>query len=575
MDDLKLFSSLQQKILSVFVILVLPLITLLVYYNVYTIEVIRNQVAYSNKNLLSLYTGVVDKNLEDVDKYLYSLIAQEQDLLILDRPEVDDPTLYNMARIRLFIKLSKDVVNYEKADMIFIYSEKNKDLVTAENHPLSSKDQHVLKSEILSIFNSNDSIHEDRWFLYNDRAEPSLYRLLKYGNVYVGALFNMDKLMVPFDAIHLGEKGKIVAVNQDGVPVETDPFLTENKIELKIVEGAYNMTGANSEFITVSADSRLGNFTMIAVIHERQILENIPYLRRIAYMIIIGTIIVLPIVYIFLRQTVLVPMRRVVTAMRKIKSGDWETRIEPKATSDEFAIVNESFNHMVSQIKALKISVYEEQLNHQRAELKHLQLQINPHFFLNSFNIIYQLAQVKNFELIQEMTLSLVGYFRYMFRSNLTFVPLKDEIEHTRNYLRIQEMRFPGKLTFELLVQDELLKGMVPPLVCQTFVENAMKHAVSMDHALHIAVQVCADPENLSFMLIQIEDTGKGFPAEVLIKLQQGIDLETGQGHHIGIWNMRRRLRLLYPNGNAGITFMNGMEQGAAVRIRLPIAAEL
>ncbi len=105
-------------------------------------------------------------------------------------------------------------------------------------------------------------------------------------------------------------------------------------------------------------------------------------------------------------------------------------------------MVNHTFNGMMEQIQELRIHVYEEQLNKQKAELQHLQLQINPHFFMNSLNIIYNLALVKNYALIQEMAISLVQYFRYMFRSNLTFLPLKDELQHIRNYIRIQELRF-------------------------------------------------------------------------------------------------------------------------------------
>lgn len=69
------------------------------------------------------------------------------------------------------------------------------------------------------------------------------------------------------------------------------------------------------------------------------------------------------------------------------------------------------FNRMADQIKKLKIDVYEEQLNKQRAELKHLQLQINPHFFLNSLNIIYSFTFTGQYDLIQKMSLYLMRYF--------------------------------------------------------------------------------------------------------------------------------------------------------------------
>lgn len=70
-------------------------------------------------------------------------------------------------------------------------------------------------------------------------------------------------------------------------------------------------------------------------------------------------------------------------------------RIPEYQTSEEFEIVNQRFNSMMSQIEALKIDIYEERLSKQKTELQHLQLQLNPHFFLNSLNIIYNFAQEK------------------------------------------------------------------------------------------------------------------------------------------------------------------------------------
>ncbi|ULT58745.1 histidine kinase [Neobacillus drentensis] len=80
---------------------------------------------------------------------------------------------------------------------------------------------------------------------------------------------------------------------------------------------------------------------------------------------------------------------------------------------------------MSSQIHHLTKDIYNEKLRSQQAELKHLQLQINPQFFLNSLNIIFSLATVKDFSLIQEMTRCLVEYFHFMFRSNSQLVMIQ------------------------------------------------------------------------------------------------------------------------------------------------------
>ena len=78
--------------------------------------------------------------------------------------------------------------------------------------------------------------------------------------------------------------------------------------------------------------------------------------------------------------------------------------------------MNSTFNNMLEEIDKLKSDVYEEKISRQKAELKHLQGQVNPHFYLNSLNIIYTLARTGELELLEEMCTCLIDYFRYMFQ---------------------------------------------------------------------------------------------------------------------------------------------------------------
>jgi two-component system sensor histidine kinase YesM len=258
--------------------------------------------------------------------------------------------------------------------------------------------------------------------------------------------------------------------------------------------------------------------------------------------------------------------------MKRIQQGDIEVRIEPYDTSEEFQIVNSTFNKMMEQIHELKINIYEEKINRQKAELQHLQLQINPHFFLNSLNIIHTLARGKNFELIQEMTLCLIQYFRYMFRSNLTFVSLKDELQHVRNYVRIQELRFPESLSYKLNVPDFLLNKPVPPLIIHTFIENSIKYVISRDEEIHLSVNIelIDDRSVLPSFKIIIKDNGNGFKEEVLSELRAGNRIADEQGEHIGIWNVQRRLSLLY-KGHAKFFVGNSEPKGAFIEMILPL----
>ncbi|MNJ52806.1 Sensor histidine kinase YpdA [compost metagenome] len=276
----------------------------------------------------------------------------------------------------------------------------------------------------------------------------------------------------------------------------------------------------------------------------------------------------------FIRNNLLIPLKRIVSVMNRIGEGNVKFRIEPYPTSDEFELVNKTFNHMMAQIEELKINVYEEKLNKQKAELQHLQLQINPHFFLNTLNILYNLALVHDFELIKEMTLRLVRYFRYMFRSNLTLLPLHEELEHVTNYIQIQQLRFQNSLSYDISIPEELSKVYVPPLVVQTFIENSIKHATQMDNPLQLTIEIEMEPSDSDpHIRIRIKDTGKGFPADELLELQAGKRIIDEQGEHIGIWNVWHRLRLMYGE-RAEMLFYNHTPSGAVVEIKLPLQTD-
>ncbi len=222
---------------------------------------------------------------------------------------------------------------------------------------------------------------------------------------------------------------------------------------------------------------------------------------------------------------------------------------------------------MIARIRDLKIAVYEEQLNAQRAELKQLQLQIKPHFYLNSLNGIYHLAQMREYSLIQEMTQNLVDYFRYMIKTNASFVSLGDELRHVRTYHRIQEMRLAGEHRLSIDAPDEAMTASVPPLLVQTFVENSSKYGIEEDGSLRVSITVSlsATRERLA---ISIGDGGPGFPEEVLAELKGGTLEPDENGKKVGIWNMRRRLAILY-HGQASLRFEN-TRPGALVEIDIP-----
>jgi two-component system sensor histidine kinase YesM len=397
-----------------------------------------------------------------------------------------------------------------------------------------------------------------------------LFHLIKYGTIYLGAWVDTDKLLEPVVLSDTGPNNLTVFVDGEGSASNDADIIEENNINLKGSYENYYISGSQNKFLIVGEDSRQGNFSLVSLIRNDKMLENLPYLMQTSIILAILLIIILPISFLLLRKTVIFPLKKIVNTMQVIQKGNIDARINSYNTSREFHIVNKAFNDMMEQIKELKISVYEEKVNMQKAELKQLQMQINPHFFMNSLNVIHSLALTENYKLIQEMVQCLTSYFQYMAHINRPLVLLKDEIQHVDNYIRIQKMRFPDCLTYEIKASDFIMDILVPPQIIQLFVENTIKHALTTDKPIHLSVNIkMYDREDKPFLKIVINDTGKGFDEVVLEKLNADVLDINENDDHIGIWNIRNTLNLLYSD-EAKISFSNLKPSGASVTIEFP-----
>ena len=471
-------------------------------------------------------------------------------------------------------QLQADKVNYETPGALFYYDARDDDLLYAY------RDNGGLPERVRVTEHIKELIHREEkrgrlalrgWFSEKIGYQYYLLRILPTFDNYIGAWVNVRDLLVPLSFINLGDSGAALLLNRSRDVMAASRAFEAGSVDLTRDFGQYYLSGDQNRYMVVGTLSAGSDLALAAVIPDDKILQNLPYLRNLILVILLCAGLLVPLSIQFIRRIILKPMNRLMTVMRKVQGGDIEVRLTDIPASTEFAVLNQTFNHMLDEIHDLRISVYEEQLEKQKTEVEHLQSQVNPHFFLNSLNIIYRLAQTKRYELIQEMTLSLIGYFRFMFRQRRPVVPLRDELELVRNYLRIQELRFPQMLTKEIRVPDYVLDTPVPPLIIQTMVENAIKYAVTGDAETRL--EVLADlvtTDDTASLELRVRDNGTGFEEGILPDLRAGRRIEREDGTHTGLWNLRKRLHMLYGDA-AWIAFNNLMPSGAEVVVVLPL----
>lgn len=297
------------------------------------------------------------------------------------------------------------------------------------------------------------------------------------------------------------------------------------------------------------------------------------------YIVVAGVLLCLiPIFYfggMFLRRHIQKPMDRMMEAYRRMETGEMGIVVEggdmPNA---EFQYMKESFDSMSAQVKLLFEYVYDEKLARKEAQIQALQAQINPHFLNNTLEMMnWQVRMSGNIE-VSKMIESLGTVLDYrMNRADVKEILLAEELQCIDAYFYIMSMRFGQRLSISRHVDDELLYIMVPPLILQPLVENAIVHGVESVKNAEIKIKIYHDEEKV---YLEVQNTGKLMTDEAKEKIRALLNDEDYQvkqapGKHtsIGIRNVNRRIHLVYGK-EYGLTITQDENALTTSRITIP-----
>ncbi len=211
----------------------------------------------------------------------------------------------------------------------------------------------------------------------------------------------------------------------------------------------------------------------------------------------------------------------------------------------------------------------------QEAELRALKAQINPHFLFNALNSINSLV-VKEPLKAREMIVSLATTLRYVLETSESgLVSVKEEIEFVKTYLAIEKIRFGEKLHIEYDVAKNLEKELLPPVILQPLVENAVKHGITKKTGGgSVKVEVLAHDGDL---VCRVSDTGAGLPHAPGEAPKKTLAPDTGEPDFsnvgLGLKNIRERLQAIYGQ-DFSLTLKNNRPHGCIAEITLPLEQE-
>lgn len=271
------------------------------------------------------------------------------------------------------------------------------------------------------------------------------------------------------------------------------------------------------------------------------------------------------IINMYLSQRLSAPMQRLEEAVNQIEAGDLDTRIEPSGFYEVWHL-GRAISDMQDNLKQLMDDIVTEHEAKRRSELMVLQNQINPHFLYNTLDVIVWMIENEKKEEAVEAVTALARFFRISLSNGKTIISVKDEVEHVRNYLMIQEMRFKNRFTYTLDVADGLEEYGTIKLILQPIVENCIYHAMEfMDGDGEIQIAVRKEGETIVFT---VKDNGCGMTGDIVARIMAGERVSKGKGG-VGLQNVQERLHLVF-GGEYGMTISSEPDEGTEVSIRIP-----
>lgn len=394
----------------------------------------------------------------------------------------------------------------------------------------------------------------------------------------------------------LGELGLLCMNFTDPSLLQILEYDSSNKLESMVVDTDGMMIsardkdkiGTNVDFIPKMKE-KSGTFSMGGRLYIYQkvsdwrfyVVSSVPMMEL--YKSSIRTIFLMAFILLFLLTISLLvvkriiskvyrPLDKVVRKMDDVASGSLKTRINVEHVGEDFTKLAVGFNSMMEEILVLMEQVKMEQHQIEQIRFNALQSQIQPHFLYNTLECIHWQAMVDGNGEISTLVKALAKYYRICLSGGHDVIPLKMELEHVRNYLIIQNMRYDDIIGSEFDVEEAASDVMIPKLTLQPLVENSIYHGIKVKEgktgSLFLKVR-----KRSSDVLITLADTGTGMSQQQIDEMNQHLS-EYDDSFGYGVRNVNKRIELLYGE-EFGLYYLRNESGGVTVEIRLPYVTQV
>lgn len=554
-------SSLIKQIIIYMVVLILLLVSILAAYSFTSYLILRNEVKKGAENFLQVYGTELKNRVTQMDNVLVNLLVQNYSELQLIKSSNEAKRFYASQDIHNYI--SDVALSNTSVDFIVVADAKYDICLDAASTTTTYWDRTAIRDFTMEKTRDQGLLAE--WNYIELNHKNYLYKMYVYNNRAVAAFTLTGHFL---QTIPKGDYGDQTFVLTDETGIIQDYLGEVWQPEVKGL--ALNQTdisqGFTVEFSVVDGEIKLYSLVKNNSIWNQTRMNMLVVLVVIIFAILFGFLMVR-----YIMKEMVHPMNGMAAGMNRIDQGEYTLRIDGNYGTREFTHLQDTFNKLMDEIVNLKIQAYEKVIALKDAELKVIRLQLRPHFFLNAITTIMSLSSKGKNEQIKEYVDSLSKNIRYMLKTRMHTVPIREEILHVENYITMQEFRYPNCIFHYVELPPELEEWQIPQMLIQTFIENEYKYAVSIDTPLTILIRISMDiHQGEEMLLIEIEDDGMGYPLDVLAYMNGEGIRETNDGNRIGLWSIKNLMELMYEK--KGLIFLQNIEpHGCLNKIWVPV----
>ncbi|MDR2758645.1 MAG: sensor histidine kinase [Spirochaetaceae bacterium] len=397
-------------------------------------------------------------------------------------------------------------------------------------------------------------------------------------------------------SIQLGERGYIFVVDRRGDIVYHPQqqllyggLKTEN-IRRVVDETTGYFPGDDEDrdkFYSVETMRSTG-WKVVGVNYRSEFVENRDAIRRSYTFWGLFFLIVSMAISIFISQRISKPIKELRRSIQAVEQENFDILVDIRS-SNEIGELGKDFNIMVGEIKELLRRVTLEQEQKRKSELKALQMQINPHFLYNTLDSVIWMAEGGKQAEVIAMSSALARLFRLSISKGKEIIDVASEIEHVKNYLTIQKIRYKDRLDYRIEVEEEIKAFQIVKIILQPLVENAIYHGIKNNStAGTVVISGYRTPTGMDLV---VRDDGIGMNPAALEKLRLRCSPDQGEnygtpdrdsedtrgpgegadvpGSGVGVRNVDERIKL-YFGPDYGLEFESREDEGTTVFIHLP-----